>query len=294
MNGSLTWFWLSLFFALWTSILTSVSKHFTKSIHPLLILFLNNILSLPFIFAIVLLTGGIPNTTSQFWLLTITDSIIDTIAGISSIFAISMSAISLISPISSFNPVFTTIIAAITLNEIPSSIKLLGILIVVIGAYLLNASEIKGGILLPFKKLFSNKGVLLFLLANFIWGVTPVIQKLAISQTEPNKPIFVAFTGGIFVTLFLIPFVLAKVKNPIAQIKGKWYWFLLIAPFNALAFWAAFTAFTLAPLGLATSAFKLSVLFTILWGFLFFKEERIWERLLGAGVMIAGTMLLLK
>lgn len=160
------------------------------------------------------------------------------------------------------------------------------------GAYLLNVSEIKGGILLPFKKLFSNKGVLLFLLANFIWGITPIIQKLAIFQTEPSKPIFVAFIGGVLVTLFLTPFVVIKVKNPISQIKGKWHWFLLLAPFNALAFWGAFTAFSLAPLGLVTSVFKLTVLFTIAFGFIFFKEERIWERILGAGVMIVGTLLL--
>ncbi len=78
----------------------------------------------------------------------------------------------------------------------------------------------------------------------------------------------------------------------VKQIKINWKWLLFLAPFTVLTQWAAFTAFSLQNVGIVTSIFKLSALFTILWGFLFFKEERIWERLLGAGVMIGGTLML--
>jgi len=246
---------------------------------------------------LIIYSGGIPNVTPKFYLLLFISSIIDTIAAISSFVAISIAPISLISPISSFNPVFTTIIATFTLNETLSPTKFFGILIVVLGAYLLNASDIRGGIFLPFKKLLTNRGVLLYFLANFLWAITPIFQKQAIFETHPQMPIYASFFANIFILFFMIPIVLIKIKNmkiELGKAVRSWKWFLILAPLGTSATWAAFTAFSLAPLGLVTSVFKFSVLFTILFGFIFFKEERIKERLLGGAVMIAGTLLLLK
>lgn len=293
MNSS--WIFLSLFFAIATSISISIIKRLTKNSDPLFIILAGNIFIIPCMFILILLLGGMPTPSPQFYSLMFFSSIFDTVASISYFFSISFSAISLVSPISSFNPVFTTIIAGITIGEIPSFIKVIGILTVVIGAYLLNASDIKRGLFLPFKKLFTNRGVLLFLLANLMWAITPIFQKQAIFETKPLMPLFTSFFGLILVSIFILPIVIIrKPKNPIEQIKKNLKLFIFIGPFATLAQWAAFTAFSLAPLGLVTSVFKLSVLFTILWGFLFFKEQRIKERLLGAGVMILGTILLLR
>lgn len=286
------WFLLSLFFALWTSISISVLKKLTIHVSPLPLLLVSNLLTLPFMFLIILLSGGIPQVTSNFYLLILASAMLDSVAFAASINAIKMSSISLISPISSFNPVFTTIIAAWTLGETPTITKLLGILIIVFGAYLLNISDIKGGLMMPFIRLFSNRAVLLFFLANFIWAITPIFQKQAIFQTIPSRPLFASFFGVILVSLFLTPFALKSFGKSINKIKQNIWWFLFLAPFAALAQWAAYTAFSQINVGYATAIFKLSTLFTILWGALFFKEERIKERLLGASVMIMGTILL--
>lgn len=243
---------------------------------------------------LIYLTGGFPSISSRFLLLMASSSIFDFFAAISSYLAISISPISLISPISSFNPIFTTIFSALIIHEVPSTIKLLGVATIVSGAYLLNVSDIKSGLFLPIKKLFTNRGVLLSLFAYFIWGITPIFQKQAIFETKPVTPLFASLFGTLIVTVLIFPVLVLKVRNPFMQFKRTWKWFLLLGPFSALAQWAAFTAVVLAPLGLVTSVFKLSVLFTILWGFIFFKEERIKERLLGAIVMILGTILLLK
>ncbi len=294
MNGSLTWFWLSLFFALYTSVLISFIKQLTQKTHYIFVIFAGNIFTLPFTFLIILLTGGIPNVTPKFYLLMTSSSIFDLIAAISSYLAISISPISLVSPISSFNPIFTTIFAALAIHEIPSPVKLVGIATIVSGAYLLNISDIKGGLFLPFKKLFTNRGVLLSLFAYLIWGITPIFQKQSIFETKPITPLFASFFGSFIVAVLVFPILIIKVKNISLQIRKTWTWFFMIRPYSALAQLAAFTAVTQADLGLLTSVFKVAVVFTILGGLLFFKEERIWERLLGAGVMIAGTILLLK
>lgn len=246
----------------------------------------------PFMLFIILFSGEIPHPFSSFYSLVFIAAILDFFAAIFSIYAIKTSPISLIAPISSFNPVFTTIIAFFTLHEILSTTKLLGILIIVLGTYLLNISELKGGLFAPFKKLFTNRGVLFFLLANLIWAITPIFQKQAIFQTKPAIPLFTSFFEGLVVTTFFIPVVLAKTKNQIPQIQKNWKLLLFLGFFGALAQWAAFTAFSLASLGVVTAIFKLSTLFTVILGGVFLKEERIKERLLGASVMLLGAILL--
>jgi len=243
-------------------------------------------------FILILLQGGIPKILPYFYPLMLTSSLLDVVAGIVSMNAIRISSISLISPISSFNPVFTTLIAAFAIGEIPSPTKMLGIIVIVIGAYLLNVTDIRGGVLTPFKKLITNRGVQLFFLANLLWGITPIFQKQAIFQTVPTMPVFPSFFGGILVSIFIAPFAVRRLKNSFLPIQRNVWWFLLLGLLGAIAQWAAFTAFSQTNVGYATAIFKLSTLFTILWGAIFFREERIKERFLGGGVMVLGTILI--
>lgn len=286
------WFFYSLFFAFWTSIGTSITKKLTSRMDLFLLILAEEIFLLPFMLLLILFSGGFPQVSPSFYSFVFPASVLDFFAAIFSIYAIKISPISLISPISSFNPVFTTIIAFLSLHEVLSVSKIFGILTITVGSYLLNISEIKGGMFAPFKKLFTNKGVLLFIGANLIWAVTPIFQKQAIFQTKPVVPLFTSFFEGAIVSIFFIPFVLIKNKNRISQIQKNWKLLLFLGPFSALAQWAAFTAFSLTSLGLVTAVFKLSTLFTIIIGGVFLKEERIKERLLGGAVMLAGTILL--
>lgn len=103
---------------------------------------------------------------------------------------------------------------------------------------------------------------------------------------------FASFINFAVTTLVILPFVIRRQKNLIPAIKGSYGWFLLIAPFAALSTFAGLFAFSLTNVGYVTAIFRLSTLLTILWGWLFFKEKHIKERLLGAAVMILGTLLL--
>lgn len=285
------WFFLSLYFALWTSVAVFVSKRILRGVSPPLMA-AAGIFSVPFMFAIVLVTTGIPKVDSLFWLGVFMSAFLNVFAGIASFTAIKYAPISLIMPMSSFNPVFTTLFAIFLLGEVPSFLKATGILVIVIGSYLLHVSDIRKSLWQPFIELFANKYVLLFLLSNFLWAITPIFEKTAIWHTSPSSPILVAATAAFLLGLFLTPVILKTVVNPLSEIKNNIHWFLLLAPFIALGAWVAFTAFSLANLGYVTAIFKLSVLFTILWGWFFFREERIKERLLGGGVMLLGTILL--
>lgn len=286
------WVFYSLFFAIWTAAQTFLTKNLTKKISPFPLLYVFFLFNIPITFTLLLFLGGVPHVTGNFYLYMGISGFLDAIAFISSFIAISRSSISLISPIASFGPVFTTIIAIFALHEIPTPLKFVGILFVVIGAYLLNAADIKHGILTPFKTLFYHRGVLLFLLANLIWGITPIFQKKAIFETSPQIPLFASVIGMCFVFLFLTPFAFKKAMASIKEVKVNLKWFIANGVGTAFSQAASYAAVALVFVGYASSIFRTSSLFIIILGGVFLKEERIKERLLGASVMLLGAILL--
>jgi drug/metabolite transporter (DMT)-like permease len=289
------WLPLALSSALGTSSMTLITKELTKNIHPLVVLFFSILFTLPFMALVLLYFGGIPQFTPFFIYLLLFVSILDIVAFIAGTWAVKLSPISLIAPISSFTPVFATLFGFLLLQEVPTPLKLVGIITIVSGTYFLNISEVTSGIHMPLKKLFSEKGVKLFLIQTIIFGLTPVFQKQAIFQTEPNSPLFVSFVGNCMVTIPLFFLAQRYIKNKSVeekQLHTSLLWLLVFGIINAVTQLAAFTVFSLTNIGYATAVFNLSVLFTILLGGLHFKEGHIKERLLGATIMIIGTILI--
>lgn len=248
---------------------------------------------LPVLFIFVMYFG-FPKILPNFYLTIFIAGVLDIIAFVLEFKSIKLSNISLLAPMASFNPVFTALIAMVFLGEGLSPLKFSGILIIVLGSYLLHVKDIKSGLLVPFKNLFADKGVKLFLVANLLWSITPIFQKQAIFQTSPKMPVLAAFFDQsviVFFTTFWVIFQLRKRKLSF-PIKDHLPLFLIIAVFGAIGGWVGLTAFSLTNVAYVTAVFKLSTLFTIIFGAIFFKEGRIGERLLGASVMILGTILL--
>lgn len=286
------WFLLALFFALWSSLAVSISKRVLKNTDVLVFIAFGNLMSTLSV-GTLLFIRGFPQVDSTFWLNIAIAAPLGVLVNLSYITAIKIAPISLTMPMAASTPLIATISGFLLRGETTTALKLLGVLVIVLGAYLLNISEIKNGVLEPLKSLFRNRGVQLMLLAQSLVGVTPVFEKNAIFHTTPREPLMVAFIALLFLTGFFFPFMLAKTKNPIVQFRRNFWWFVLPAPMGALTVWAAFTAYSLTNVGYVTAVFKLSMLFTILWGGLFFKEKRIRERFLGASVMVVGTILLI-
>ncbi|MBI3486128.1 DMT family transporter [Candidatus Daviesbacteria bacterium] len=283
------WFIYSLFFAFWTSTGLLIIKKISKNLNPRLVFFGQFAFLIPFQLLLLLVLGQNIILSANFYLIITIAAILDLIAFNFSFWSIKNEEISLISPIASFNPVFVTIFAMIFLKETPSLIKWIGVIIIVLGAYLLNISEVKGGLLKPFKRLFSNRSIQAFLIANLIWGITPVFQKQAI---KASSPMMASVSENILVLLFLTPFILRKIKQNFKDFKEEIPKFLILGSIGSLGTFAAYTAFSLVYIGYASAIFKLSTLFSIIIAGVFLKETNIKERLLGGAVMFLGTILL--
>ena len=286
------WFLYALSFSVWGGIGVVIAKSKFKDIPSVAVPFLVLAFALPSMLIVLLSTTGIPTVTPRFFIFAFASGLLDSIAFVLAFLAIKKTDVSLIAPMSAFSPVLTTIIAIFVLNEIPTPFKSLGIILVVMGSYLLNIAEIKHGILSPFKKLFGNSGVLLFLISTLIWSVTPVLQKSAILETTPVTPLFASFGGLLTAFLLLSPFAIRIVLKNTKKIKKKIQWFMLYGMGTAFSQLAAYTAFSMTNIAYVSAIMRLEVVIIILLGGRFLKEKVTKQRLLGAIVMIIGALIL--
>lgn len=286
------WFVYSLFFAIWTSISLLIIKKLTAKIDSRSLLFIVFIFTIPAVFILLMLTGGIPRVTTNFYVFITIAALMDSVAFLFQFSAINRAPISLIAPIASFTPLFTTIFAIFTLGEIPTPFKFFGIILIVFGAYLLNIEDIKKGIFAPIKDLFANRAVRFMLFSTFLWSITPIFQKKAIFETFPQTPLYTYFIDALLVGIILCPFAIKKAINYKKEVSINLKWFILFGIGTAIAAFAAWTAFSLANVGYVTTVLRLSGLFSIILGGVFLKEQKIKEKFIAAAIMLAGVFIL--
>lgn len=283
------WFPFALTFALVSSLGSIIAKRIMREADEYLFVWLSFFFTVPLLFLTIIILYQIPSFDITFIKAVSVSVFLDAIAAVLAYRAIKISEISLVAPLSALNPVFTSIVSFITLGEKITVNGAIGIFLICIGAYILQISKIKKGWFNPIKVLLQNPGVRLSLVAYFIWAITPIFQKTAILHTSPQTPPFVGLAGLIGQT-FVFTFLVTKFSRIRIKVVKKFLpLFILGGVLGVVANISAFTAFSLTNLGFATAVFKLSMIFTIIWGWLFFKEENIKDKLLGAVVILTGV-----
>lgn len=286
------WFLLSLVFALGSSFGVSINKKVLRNTHPLVFIVFGMAINAIGNGLFTVFVIGLSSVDLIFWQNILIASFLGIFVNVFYMTGIKLSPISLSAPMAAVTPLVATLSGFVYLSEIASPQKLIGIIFIVIGSYFLSISQVQKGILEPFKALFSQKGVLFMLLAQGLVGITPAFEKTAILHTTPRNPLMTAWIEVVLVTVFLLPFMLALTKKPFQQFRANKWWYIFPLPLAVFLQWAAFTAYSLNNIGYVTAVFKLSILFTIIWGGLFFKEKNIGERFLGSSIMVFGTILL--
>ncbi|HKY54489.1 MAG TPA: EamA family transporter, partial [Anaerolineales bacterium] len=205
--------------------------------------------------------------------------------------ALKLADASLVTPLLIFSPVFTMLISALFLSEIPSMQGLLGMGFVLVGAYWLNHNR-GAGWLTPFRSLALTPGVAFVILAGLLWSVTPLFEKIAILHTNPESPRFVAFIVTILLTFVLTPAVLLRGRPAISRLSLHRRELILAGLIAGITPVLGYTALSLGFVGYVTTLFKLSTLMTVIWSFLFLKERGVAQRLPSSLVMVIGAILI--
>ncbi len=229
----------------------------------------------------------IPELDSVFFVVTFLSLPLDIIAVLLYMEAIRLSPLSLTLPFLSLTPVFLIGTSYILLGEKTDKSGFIGVILVVIGAYLLNVHTVSCGLLEPFKAIAKEKGSVLMIIVAFMFSLGACLGKIAVQHSDP---MFFSVTYSLLLSLILFLIISFKTKHFFSKAIARPVPFFLIGMLMAIMMITHLKAVNLVEVSYMISVKRLSILFGVIYGVIFFKETNIKERFLGASVMISGII----
>jgi drug/metabolite transporter (DMT)-like permease len=235
----------------------------------------------------LLFFSGIPEIKSEFWLALLVSGSLNTLTSILYMKALKYSDLSLVKPITAFTPLFLLVTSPLILGEVPSLLGVCGVMLIVLGSYILNIKEIRKDFLAPFKALLREKGVRLMFLVAFLWSISSNFDKIGVTS---SSPIFWIVAVHIFLSLSLFPFAYKKLGKEHFRNSVK---ILIPVGFaSGISLLCQMIAIKLTLVAYVISIKRTSSIISVAFGYFFFKEKNIKERLLGAAIMVIGAVLI--
>jgi drug/metabolite transporter (DMT)-like permease len=230
-----------------------------------------------------------PELDSVFYVATLMAVPLDIIALLLYMRAIKISPLSLTLPFLSLTPVFLIGTSYIILGERPDRSGFIGIVLVVIGAYLLNVHTISKGFFEPFRAIAKEQGSVLMIIVAFIFSIGACIGKIAVQHSDP---LFFSVVYSFLLSFFFYLVISFRTKHFYSKVFSRPILFLLIGILITIMIITHLNAVNLVEVAYMVSVKRLSILFGAIYGVVFFKETNIKERLLGATVMVSGIVMI--
>ncbi len=140
----------------------------------------NNFLFSGIILLIVSHFQGFPDLEDSFLIYLLTHLIFGIIGSEIYSKALSITDVSLAVPMLSFTPLFSTLTSSIILREPTSIGGLFGIVLIILGSFILTSPSPKA----PFQELKKNRGIQLMLFLSFIYSIAANIEKLLVNSSD--------------------------------------------------------------------------------------------------------------
>ena len=244
--------------------------------------------TIPFLF-ICALGEGFALVGTGFWPALICSGAILSAASIMFFRAIKISDLSLSIPMLAFTPALLLITSPLILGEYPKPLGVIGILLIVFGSYVLNFGRRNKGLLEPFRHLLRDKGARLMLYIAIMYSIGGNIDKIGVLNSSPSVW---AFSVNLLVTIVLSIVVFARVKDPVKSVSQTWKILFLMGVFSSIALIAQMYAIRMTIVPYVIAIKRTSVMITVLFGVLLFKERGTIERLVGVVLMIIGVFII--
>lgn len=282
------WVVLALITALFTSLKDVFGRKIIRQVDPEIAAFGWIFFTLPFLYTFLIFERK-PQLDNMFWIYIACVTLILTVASICFFKALKVSDMSISMPMLTFTPVFLLVTSPIMLGEFPKPVGLIGIMLIVVGAYVLNFSDRKIGYFTPFKSLLKEKGPRYMLVVAALYSIGANLDKMAVVKYSMGVYLC-AVNSCVALALFLI--ILRRSKNIIGQMKVALPYMFLMGLCTAIAFFSQMTAIKMAIVPYIIAIKRTSVLLSSLFGFWIFKEKGFKERIFGVIVMILGVFII--
>lgn len=277
---------LSAFFAGITAVLAKIG---IKNIDSNLATAIRTIVILIFSWAMVFIVGSfnIINTISTKTLTFLILSGLST--GMSWLFyfkALQLGNVNKVTPIDKSSTVLTMILAVIFLKEQITILKIVSILLIATGTYLMIEKKQDN------KKVKDNKWLIYAFLSALFASLTSVLGKVGIEGIESNLGTAIR-TIVVLIMAWLVVFITKK-QNDIKNIdKRSWIFLLLSGLSTGMSWLCYYKALQDGQASIVVPIDKLSIIVTISFSYFILKEKLTKKSLIGFISIIIGTLLLL-
>jgi drug/metabolite transporter (DMT)-like permease len=284
-----------------------VNKKFLQSVEPDL-LAASGFLFTSFFLLSVAVFRGIPPLGPDFVFAVAAACAINVIGTTLAFRALKSTDISLAVPMLSFTPLFLLVTAALMLDEIPSLIGITGIIIIVTGSYVLNTATEHTRLSDPFRAMVSHPGIFPMLVVSFLYAIAIGFDKMIVlnSDTVFGSGVVFLGLGSAFLVIFLIKRRLRTKKGGQAhsgpsasaslmpnRLRDLLVVGVLIGTLLTIEAIAINTAYLDQIVPYVSAIKRMSILITVLYGTMIFREGEIVRRISGASLMVFGVVLIL-
>ena len=278
-------------------------KHITSQFDALELGVCLHGLQVPFLAALLVVPWVFPNSEwsatafslefqSGYWLPALPTILCNAMANVLFLRALQLSDLSLSVPYLSLTPVFAMLTGWLVVGEIPTALGLTGVMIIGLGALVLNPGKSDNGRFQPIQTLLDEKGSLAMLGVAALWSIAVAFDKAAVSLSSPlAHAMTLAVSGTIILEMW-------RRRTPshafVARIRNGWRLVVVTAAVITAGMLLQLAAYAFVEVAYV-EAIKRSVglIGSVAVGWLFFRERNLSQRLLGVSVMAVGVCFIL-
>jgi drug/metabolite transporter (DMT)-like permease len=182
-------------------------------------------------------------------------------------------------------PLLSVVLAILVLGERPTWLELLGAAVVIAGVMVIGFAGDRD------RRRSNRPGIGFGLLVGLLIAIYTIWDAMGVT-TQALPPVGLYWGSVVFQVLILAVPALHGVKRTIGTAKTHPVTIVLFGILSPLAYILVLYAIQLAPVSVIAPAREVSVIIVGLAGWLLFKEPNPAQRLIGAGILLAGVALL--
>lgn len=282
------WLILSFLTALCTSAQDILSKRVSLKVSPYVTAWAVSFFSLPFL-GLLFLWQRPAVPSFDFWPALVASTVILTVSSVFFFKSIEISDLSLTIPLLSFTPLLLLVTSPIIVGEFPKPLGILGMIVIVLGCYVLFYHPEQENFWAPFQRLVRARGSRYMLIVAILYSIGGNVDKIGM---QSSSPLMWSISLNAVVSVFLGAIMLLKVRNAAEQVRSHWPWLAGIGLCMALVMMFQMNALRLTIVPYVIAIKRTSIIMTALWGLWFLKETGARERIGAVVLMVAGVLII--
>ena len=283
------WFVYALGSAVFAALTSILAKIGIEGVNSTLATAIRTAVVLMMSWGMVFLTGtqtGIAEISRRSWLFLVLSGLATGASWLCYFKALQLGDVNKVVPIDKSSTVLTILLAAIFLQEGVSLTKGIGVVLIAVGTFLMIEKKQSGGETKSAAWLWYALGSAVFA------SLTAILGKVGISGVESNLGTAIR-TGVVLLMSWVMVFVTGK-QGALKAIPKNELFFICLSGLATGGSWLCYyKALQDGPASVVVPIDKLSILVTVLFSYLVFREKLTKKSALGLAGIVAGTLLML-